>query len=154
MADFAELLSPDRVLVDLKGGSKRQVLRLMAERAGKDLGLSSSLILDALLEREKLGTTAIGDGMAIPHAKLKPLENLAGFFARLATPVDFDSLDDQPVDLVFLLLAPANSGVDHLKALARIARIFRDRALCSSIRSEPSQQKLFRMLTAPPAAAS
>ncbi len=134
MIDLADILSPGAVVLDLKAGSKRQVLRALAERVAAAHGLETAAVLEALLGREKLGTTGIGDGLAIPHAKLPELSRLVGVFARLETPVSFEALDDEPVDLVFLLLAPTDAAAEHLKALARVARVFRDEALCRALR--------------------
>jgi PTS system nitrogen regulatory IIA component len=104
-------------------------------------------IFDTLLQRERLGSTGVGQGVAIPHGKLRGLERLVGVFARLARPVDFDSLDDQPVDLVFVLLAPESAGADHLKALARIARILRDPALTQKLRTAEDASGIYSVLT-------
>lgn len=147
MIELSELLGPGAVVLDLKAGSKRQVLKALAERVAEAHGLDSGLLLEALLQREKLGTTGIGDGLAIPHAKLEGLERMVGLFARLQTPVNFDALDDEPVDLVFLLLAPCDAAAEHLKALARVARIFRDDALCSALRSTGSPALALDLLT-------
>lgn len=146
MIDLVELLSGDRVLLDLRGASKRQVLQALANAAAEVTGLDPDRILEALQEREKLGTTGLGEGIAIPHAKIDELPALVGFFARLARPVDFDALDDEPVDLVFLLLAPEEAGADHLKALARIARILRDPELCAALRREEDPDKVLALL--------
>ncbi len=147
MIELAELLSPGAVVLDLKAGSKRQVLRALAERAAEAHGLDAAPVLDALLEREKLGTTGIGDGLAIPHAKLSGLDQLVGVFARLQTPVSFEALDDEPVDLVFLLLAPTEAAADHLKALAWVARVFRNDTLCEALREAANPGTAFELLT-------
>lgn len=147
MMDLSELLSPGAVVLDLKAGSKRQALRALADRAAEAHGLDSGTVLEALLEREKLGTTGIGDGLAIPHAKLAGIERLVGVFARLQTPVSFEALDDEPVDLVFLLLAPTGAAADHLKALACVARVFRDDALCAALRDANDRGTVFELLT-------
>lgn len=135
MIELSDLLQPGSVILDLKAGSKRQVLKALAEWVAEARGTEAEPLLEALLEREKLGTTGIGDGLAIPHAKLAGLDHMIGVFARLQNPVNFDALDDEPVDLVFLLLAPCNAAAEHLKALARVARIFRDEALCNALRN-------------------
>jgi PTS system nitrogen regulatory IIA component len=146
MIELAEILSPGAVVLDLKAGSKRQVLRALAERVAEAQGLEAGPVLDALLGREKLGTTGIGDGLAIPHAKLPDLDRLVGVFARLQSPVSFDALDDEPVDLVFLLLAPTEAAADHLKALARVARVFRDEALCRALRQAANPSLAYDLL--------
>lgn len=146
MIELSELLSPGAVVLDLKAGSKRQVLRALADRAAEAHGLDAAPVLDALLEREKLGTTGIGGGLAIPHAKLAGLDQLVGVFARLQTPVSFEALDDEPVDLVFLLLAPTEAAADHLKALAWVARVFRNEALCHELREAAEPSAAFELL--------
>lgn len=134
MIDMGDIITLDRVLLGLRAASKRQVLQALSDTAARVTGVPATAILEVLIQRERLGTTGLGDGIAIPHAKLTPLGELVGFFARLAKPVDFDALDGEPVDLVFLLLAPDEAGADHLKALARIARILRDPELCQGLR--------------------
>ncbi len=147
MIELSDVLSPGGVVLDLKASSKRQVLRTLAERVAEAQALEAGPVLEALLEREKLGTTGIGDGLAIPHAKLAGLDRLVAVFARLQTPVSFDSLDDEPVDLVFLLLAPTAAAAEHLKALAQVARIFRDDELCAALRRAPNPSVAFDLLT-------
>ncbi len=147
MINLADLVTKDRVLLDLRSGSKRQLLQALAEAAGKATGVEPSTILEALTQREKLGTTGLGEGIAIPHAKIPELPKLTGFFARLGKPVDFDALDGDPVDLVFLLLAPEAAGADHLKALARVARILRDHELRQQVRTAESAAEVSALLT-------
>lgn len=150
MADMTELLAPERVFVGLRPGSKRQLLQELADAAAAVSGLPAKPILDSLIQREKLGTTGVGDGLAIPHAKVVGLPKLMGFFAKLAKPVEFDALDDKPVDIVFLLLAPEAAGAEHLKALARIARILRDPAFCAQLRQVPDAARAYALLTGRP----
>lgn len=150
MIEMADLMSADRVLVGLRAASKRQLLQELAEEAAATCGLDASVVLDALMQREKLGSTAVGEGIAIPHAKVPGLPKLIGFFARLARPVDFDALDDKPVDLVFLLLAPEGGSAEHLKALARIARILRDPAMCARLRQAANADRAYAVLTGQP----
>jgi PTS system nitrogen regulatory IIA component len=109
-------------------------------------GVADRRIYDALAERERLGTTGIGTGVAIPHCRLPELTRLYGLFARLERPVPFDAIDDQPVDLVFLLLAPQEAGAEHLKALARVSRLLRDRAMCEKLRGANSADALYALL--------
>ena len=123
---ISELVTPERIHLDASAGSKRQLFQHLAKVAADATGLDAQEIGLALLGRERLGTTGIGDGIAIPHAKVKGLPHLIGFFVRMNEPVDYDSLDHQPVDLVFLLLAPEGEQGDQLKALARVARLLRD----------------------------
>ena len=127
--------------------SKKQALQELATRAAGLTGLHERAIFDVLLEREKLGTTGVGRGIAIPHGKLTELDELHGLFARLDQPIDFDAVDDQPVDLIFLLLAPATAGADHLKALARVSRLLRDDDMCDKLRGSESSDALYALLT-------
>lgn len=145
--ELDQLLDPSRVFVDLQASSKKQALQELANRAAAATGKPRRLIFDALLERERLGTTGVGDGVAIPHGTVPGLEAVIGLFARLAKPVDFDAPDDQPVDMVFLLLAPKTSGAGHLKALARISRLLRDKAVRQKLRDCDDPKELFALLT-------
>ena len=117
--DMVDLLAQDGIVANLKASSKKQALQELSQQAAVLTGLHVRTIFDVLLQREKLGTTGIGRGIAIPHGKMQELERLHGIFARLPKPVDFDAIDEQPVDLIFLLLAPESAGADHLKALAQ-----------------------------------
>ncbi len=144
--EFAELLNPEAVSAPLKASSKKRALQELAHLAADLTGLKERLIFDTLLERERLGTTGVGRGIAIPHGKLAELDRLHGLFARLEQPVDFDAIDDQPVDLIFLLLAPESAGADHLKALARISRLLRDPAMCEKLRSAENPDALYALL--------
>lgn len=134
-------------MLDLKAGSKCHVLKDLAHRAGDILGLDPKYLFDAVMERERLGSTGVGHGIAIPHAKLPELDHVVGLFARLHEPVDFESVDDQPVDLVFLLLAPDAGGSDHLKALARTARCLREPSLVRRLRGLDKPDEVYRLLT-------
>ena len=142
------LLSPDRVIVAMRAPSKKQALQELAHRAAEITGLHERSIFDVLLERERLGTTGVGKGIAIPHGKLGGLEHLYGLFVRLDQPIDFEAIDDQPVDLIFLLLAPESAGADHLKALARVSRLLRDPAICDKLRKARDADTMFGLLTA------
>jgi nitrogen PTS system EIIA component len=146
--DLSDLIKPDAILGSLKANSKKQVIQALAERAAEMTGIEERQIFETLLQREKLGSTGVGGGIAIPHGKLAKLDRIFGLFARLAKPVDFEALDDQPVDLVFLLLAPEGAGADHLKALARIARLFREPGVVSKLRASSDKSALFAVLTA------
>ena len=145
--ELSELLAPGNVIPTLKASSKKQVLQELAARAARETGLNERQIFEVLLERERLGTTGIGNGIAIPHGRMAGLERLYGFFARVAAPVDFDSVDGEPVDLVFLLLAPEGAGADHLKALARVSRMLRDRAICEKLRGSHNADAIYALLT-------
>lgn len=142
-------LKPEGIIPKLRASSKKQALQDLATRAAEITGLGDRDILDILLEREKLGTTGVGHGIAIPHGKLPQLERLYGLFARLDKPVGFDSLDDQPVDLIFLLLAPEAAGADHLKALAKISRLLRDEETRKKLRAIEGADALYAVLTEP-----
>jgi PTS system nitrogen regulatory IIA component len=149
-----DLVGPNAILPALKVNSKKQVLQELAARAAVLSGQSERAIFDILAQREKLGSTAIGNGIAIPHGKMPGLTRLFGLFARLDRPVDFEALDNQPVDLVFLLLAPESAGADHLKALARIARLLRDPAVTHKLRSTHDAESLYAVLAMPSASAA
>ena len=147
--DLSDLLKPDAVLGSLKAQSKKQVIQELCEHASRLTGLTEREIFETILQRERLGSTGVGHGVAIPHGKLRSVDRLFGVFARLARPVDFDSLDDQPVDLVFLLLAPESAGADHLKALARIARVLRDSTVAQKLRATDDPAALYSLLVNP-----
>ena len=144
--DIADLITPDSVMVPLKVTSKKQALQALARRAAELTGLTERTVFDTLLERERLGTTGVGNGIAIPHGRIESLRSMHGLFARLARPINFDSIDDQPVDLIFLLLAPESAGADHLKALARVSRLLRDRAMCDKLRGTETPEALYGLL--------
>ena len=143
MDDF---LSQVSTVCSLKATSKKQILQELARRAADVVGLRERLIFDHLLERERLGSTGIGRGIAIPHARLAELDRVYGLFVRLVRPVEFDSVDDQPVDLVFLLLAPQDAGADHLKALARVTRLMRDESLCAKLRGCETDDAVYALV--------
>ena len=147
IADF--LPGPDAVLAAVKASSKKALLAELAGRAAALYQLDEWRLFDRLLERERLGSTGIGGGIAIPHGRMAPLSKPCGVFARLAHSVDFDSIDERPVDVVFLLMAPEGAGADHLKALARVSRLLRDRALVDKLRATDSADALFALLVEP-----
>lgn len=146
MSDTA-LLEPEAIIPNLRVNSKKQILQEIAAKAAELTKLQERDIFDVLLERERLGTTGVGNGIAIPHGKLSALPSLFGLFAKLERPVDFESIDDQPVDLIFLLLAPEGAGADHLKALARISRTLRNKQLCEKLRGSDSNVAMYTLLT-------
>jgi PTS system nitrogen regulatory IIA component len=119
----------------------------MAKRAAPLCGIDEHAIFDVLWERERLGTTGVGHGIAIPHGKVSGLNGIFGFFARLQAPVPFDAIDDRPVDLLFMLLAPEAAGADHLRALAKVSRLLRDQKLCEKMRQAKDAGAIYRMLT-------
>jgi len=141
-----DLLEVSAIMPALKANSKKQVLQLLAERAAAITGLPERQVFDTVLQRERLGSTGAGYGVAIPHGKLAGIDRITGVFARLETPVDFESLDDQPVDLVFLLLAPEGAGADHLKALSLVARVMRERDVTAKIRGTRDAAAIYSFL--------
>ena len=145
--DIAELITPQSVIASLRSSNKRQLLQELARRAAPLVSLHEKTIFDTLLERERLGSTGIGAGTAVPHGRIPGLERIFALFARLEKPIPFESVDDQPVDLVFLLLTPDSAGADHLKALARVSRLFRDRAVCQKLRGTDRADALYALLT-------
>lgn len=145
--DLSDLIQPNAVLPSVKVTSKRQVIQELAAKGAELTGFEERLIFETLLDREKLGSTGIGEGIAIPHGKVAGLDRIYGAFARLSKPIDFESLDGQPVDLVFLLLAPEEAGADHLKALARIARILRIPGVADRLRATNDANALYRTLS-------
>jgi PTS system nitrogen regulatory IIA component len=145
--DIADLVTPASVVANLKATSKRQALQELAKRAAALTGRHERAIFEILLERERLNTTGIGNGTALPHGRLPDLPRLYGLFARLDRPIDFEAIDNQPVDLIFMLLAPASAGADHLKALARISRLLRDKAMCDKLRGTERSDALYALLS-------
>lgn len=143
MMGLNDLLKPEGVIHNLKARCKRETLQTMAERAARLAGRPADEIIATLLEREQLGSTGVGDGAAIPHGRIDGLNEIVGLLALLEEPVSFDSLDDQPVDLVFMLLAPANATAAHLKALAKVSRLLRDREARAALRGAESAEALF-----------
>jgi nitrogen PTS system EIIA component len=144
--EIVDLLRPERVFAHLRATSKKQTLQELARRAAQATGQNERAIFDVLMERERLGTTGVGNGIAIPHGKLPTLDRLYGLFARLEHPIDFDAIDERPVDLVFLLLAPESAGADHLKALARVSRLLRDKTACEKLRGTDDSEALYALL--------
>ncbi|MBN8993693.1 MAG: PTS IIA-like nitrogen regulatory protein PtsN [Rhizobiales bacterium] len=145
--DLSDLISAEAVMPALKANSKKQALQAIAEKAAALTGLDEREVLETLVQREKLGSTGVGGGIAIPHGKPQKLARMFGLFARLAKPIDFEALDDQPVDLIFLLLAPEGAGADHLKALARIARHLREQGVATKLRTAADTTALYAVLT-------
>src|SRR6266566_2264951 len=145
--EIADLITPRSVVAQLRVANKKHALQELAKRAASMPGLAERTIYDVLLERERLGSTGIGMGIGIPHGKLSGLATLYGIFARLERPVPFEAIDDQPVDLIFLLLAPESAGADHLKALALVSRLLRDRTVCEKLRGTDNPDALYALLT-------
>lgn len=145
--DLSDLVSPDAIIPNLKVQSKKQAIQALAEKAASLTGVPEREIFDTLLQRERLGSTGVGHGVAIPHGKLVTFDRIIGVFARLETPIEFESLDGEPVDLIFLLLASEGAGADHLKALARIARVFRNSQITAKLRETRDAGSLYSVLT-------
>ena len=145
--EINDLITIECVVPGLRVTSKKQALQELSRRAAEITGEHERTIFDVLMERERLGTTGVGHGIAIPHGKLANLDRLYGLFARLETPIDFNSIDDHPVDLIFLLLAPETAGADHLKALARVSRLLRDVDVCEKLRGTEEAEALYALLT-------
>jgi len=145
--NLSDLIAVEAIFADLKAVCKKQLLQILSEKAARLTGFPEAVVFDTILKREKLGSTGIGNGIAIPHGKLPDLAKITGLFARLQSPVDFDALDDRPVDLVFMLLAPEGAGADHLKTLSRIARLLRNPDCIARLRRSKDAQSLYRVLT-------
>ena len=145
--EIADLITPRSVVAQLRAANKKHALQELAKRAASMTGCNERAIYDVLIERERLGSTGIGRGVGIPHGKLCGLSKLYGIFARLERPVPFEAIDDQPVDLIFLLLAPEGAGADHLKALALVSRLLRDRSVCEKLRGTDNPDALYALLT-------
>ena len=145
--ELYDLLHPEAVKVVAAASSKKRVLHDMAQLAGNCYDMRAEVLLEALLEREKLGPTGVGNGVALPHARSMDVDRVCGTFILLESPVDFGSVDKLPVDVIFGLFAPENAGVDHLKALAIVSRTLRDSSICAKLRANPDQQTLFTILT-------
>ncbi len=145
-----DLISRDAVLPSLRVGTKKQALQELSDRAAQQCGRPAREIFDALLQRERLGSTGIGNGIAIPHGKLASVERIFGVFARVDKPIDFESLDGEPVDLILLLVAPESAGADHLKALARAARMLRSQTTTAKLRATRDVASLYAILAEEP----
>jgi PTS system nitrogen regulatory IIA component len=151
---LTDLVAPNAIIPALKVNGKKQLLQEIAAKAAELCGQSERAIQEVLQQRERLGSTGVGHGIAIPHGKLSRLSKLFGLFARLERSIDFEALDGQPVDLVFLLLAPEAAGADHLKALARVARLLRDADVARKLRSSRDAEALYAVLAMPSASAA
>jgi len=151
---LTDLVAPNAIIPALKVNSKKQAIQELSARAAALTGQNERTVFEILLQREKLGSTGVGNGIAIPHGKLPKLGKLFGLFARLERPIDFEALDGQPVDLIFLLLAPEGAGADHLKALARVARLLRDAEVAHKLRQSRDAEALYAVLALPSASAA
>lgn len=144
---IADFLSAPEVALDVRASDKVALLKELADRTASSLGLSAAAVASALEKRDELGSTGIGGGVSLPHARFREVKKPFGFLARLKRPIEFDAVDGQPVDLVFLLLLPASSQLDQLNALAAVARKMRDREVLSKLRSATSVTELYRAIT-------
>lgn len=143
--DLSDLLAPDSIVSTLSVPNKKALFQQLAAIAAKKVTLEPRMIVERVAERERLGSTGFGGGVAIPHGKIEGLGQVIGLFARLAAPIDFNAIDDMPVDLVFLLLSPPDAGVEHLKALARVSRRLRDRSFVAKLRGAGSNDALYAL---------
>lgn len=145
--EIADLVAPNAVLAGLKASGKKQALQEVGHKVAEVYGLDSGAVIDGLLAREKLGSTAMGSGVAIPHARLAGVKSIIGLFVQLSKPVEFEAADGQDVDLMFVLLAPDEAGADHLRALARVSRLLRNPATCEKLRASDNADVLYALLT-------
>ncbi|MDQ2892129.1 MAG: PTS sugar transporter subunit IIA [Pseudomonadota bacterium] len=148
MHDFSDLLPPDGVLIDVVAANKKQVFQQLGTLAGLSFGIDPRDVADRLGARERIGSTGFGGGVGIPHARIGGLDHVAGVFVRLAHPIAFDAVDDLPVDLIFALLSPPDAGANHLKALARVSRLLRDRGFLAKLRGAASRDALVALFSA------
>ncbi len=147
--ELSNILAKGSIIACAKVSSKRQLLLKLAQHIEQDIGVSSQLVFNSLMAREQLGSTGLGNGIAIPHAKLENITGVRAVFARTEQPIDFDAVDDMPVDLAIMLIAPTGAGADHLKALATLARLFRTDNIVISLRETRDIEKLYNILTTP-----
>jgi len=144
--DISSLINLDSIFPKLKATSKKQVLQELGLIAKSRINKPSHEITNVLIERERLGSTGVGHGVAIPHGRFNEINQISGVFVKLEKPISYDALDDQPVDLIFLLLAPEGAGADHLKALATVSRILRDQSICDKLRGADSSDAIYAIL--------
>ena len=148
MTDLSDLLLPETVLERLAAANKKSLFQQLSAAAAAAYGLDSAAIAEGLTKREKLGSTGFGNGVATPHARIAGLGHVVGVFARLAQPIDFQAVDDLPVDIVFMLLSPVDAGALHLKALARVSRRLREHGFVDKLRGAGSRDAIYALLTA------
>jgi PTS system nitrogen regulatory IIA component len=147
MTDLSDIITVERIDAGLNAANKKGLFQQLGLAAARRTGLASKDIVTALSERERLGSTGFGQGIAIPHGKIEGLDQVFGYFARLTNPIDFQSVDTMPVDIIFLLLSPPDAGADHLKALARVSRLMRDRQTVAKLRGARSKDAIFALLS-------
>lgn len=145
--ELLDLIGPECVLHAVKATSKKQLFQEICAKAHDVYGLAPRQVVEGLMEREKLGSTAMGNGIAIPHARIEGLDRIVGFFVRLERPLDFEAADGLGVDLLFVLLVPEGSGTDHLRALAKVSRLLRDGEVCTKLRATADREALYALLT-------
>lgn len=144
--NISNILTEKNILLGLKSGSKREFLQDLAQKVSEICGVDALTIFDSLLERENLGSTGFGGGTALPHSRFTGLDKVYVFFAKPSYPVDFDAVDNKPVDLVFLLMSPEGSGADHLTALAMLSRILKDESTCDKLRQMSKATEIYALL--------
>lgn len=144
--ELSNLISLETIYPNMKASSKKQLLQELGTIVKDKIGKPIFEIASVLMERERLGSTGVGHGVAIPHGRFSELDQICGVFVKLDNPVNYDSIDDQPVDLIFLLLAPEEAGADHLKALAKVSRIFRDQTTCEKLRGADNSDAIYAIL--------
>jgi PTS system nitrogen regulatory IIA component len=149
--EIADILAPQAVFERLKAPNKKKLITDLAACAAQTANLNANTVFETLWEREKLSSTGVGHGIAIPHGRVAKLEKIVGVFAHLDEAIDYESIDEAPVDLVFALLTPADAGADHLKALARVSRLMRNAAYCEKLRAASDRAQLYALLTEPTA---
>lgn len=146
MIEFSDMLMPGAVEAALVVGNKKSLFNQLGQISEREFGIEQRLVIDRLSERERLGSTGFGGGVAIPHGKIEGIDHVVGVFARLAEPIEFQAIDDMPVDIVFMLLSPLEAGADHLKALARVSRRLRERPFVAKLRGAASNDALYALL--------
>ena len=146
--NIADIISKEAVLDHVQASSKRELVQSMSDRIAALAGVDERVVFEAVWERENLGSTGYGEGVAFPHARIDGLDKVCALFARLEDPVDFDALDGKPVDLVFMLISPENSGADHLTALAALSRILKTEGSCEKLRKARSVDEIYAILNA------
>lgn len=144
--NISDIMTEKSVFVGIKANSKRDLLQEISAQAAQALNMDERTVFETLLERENLGSTGFGNGTALPHGRFENLKEVHAFLFRLAAPVEFDAIDGKPVDLVFMLLSPEDSGADHLTALAKLSRILKDEALCAKLRQMSDKTDIYALL--------
>ena len=144
--DVSDLITPEAIVVNLHAGSKKQALQELAALASNLTAVDEQLIFDTLVDRERLGSTGVGQGIALPHGRFEQVTEIFGLFGRLNKPVDFESVDEKPVDLIFVLLVPESAGANHLKALASVSRLLRIKTLCAKLRGARDPDAVYALL--------